>query len=328
MKRAERLIDLMHLLGGRRRVTIGDIANRFEVSERTAYRDLADLGSGLAPVVRDEGGYRLMDGAKLQPQTLTLSERRLLTVLLDCPALSRLPSLSARLRSLADKLAPENAAAIAEGDLQFAEIDRSGRIEPQSIRRLESAIDARTSVRIDYASLSSATRRWRAVDPLAIFHRAQAWYLVARCHESGQPRMFRLDRVMAVETSNGSRFEPPKDFALDQFLAGSWEVFRGEETFDVVIRFNPALAPLVLHGYHHPGEKVEARPDGGAEYRVTLSHLDEIARWVVGFAGGAVAVEPAELVARVVEIAEGARAVHQGEIGASQRKRERRTAKK
>ena len=311
MKRAERLLDLMHLLAGRRGVTVGEIARRFDVSERTAYRDLEQLGYRLAPVVRDERGYRLMDGAKLQPQSLTLSERRLLAVLLSSPALARLPSLSARLRSLADKLTPEAAAAsIAEDDPRFAEIERSGAIAPQVMRRLESAIDARTSARIDYASLSSGTRRWRAVDPLAIFHRAHAWYLVARCHESGQPRMFRLDRVLAVDTMNGSRFEPPAGFALDAFLAGSWEVFRGDESYDVVVRFSPALAPLVLHGYHHPGEQVTPLQDGSAEYRVTLSHLDEIARWVVGFAGGAVAVEPAELVARVVEIAEGARVTH------------------
>jgi predicted DNA-binding transcriptional regulator YafY len=312
MKRAARLIDLMHLLGGRRRVTIADIARRFEISERTAYRDLAELGNGLAPVVRDENGYRLMDGARLQPQTLTLSERRLLTVLLDSPALSRLPSLSARLRTLAEKLGPESAGSIADTDLRLPEVERSGPIAPQSVRRLESAIDGRISVRIDYASLSSATRRWRDVDPLAIFHRAQAWYLVARCHESNQPRMFRLDRVLAVETMNGTRFQPPPDFALDEFLAGSWEIFRGDETHHVVIRFNAALAALVLHGYHHAGEMVDPLPDGGAEYRVTLSHLDEIARWVVGFAGGAVAIAPPELVARVRAIAEGARASHLG----------------
>jgi proteasome accessory factor B len=324
VKRAERLLDLMHLLGGRRGVTVDEIARRFDISQRTAYRDLEQLGYRLAPVVRDECGYRLMEGARLQPQALTLSERRLLAVLLDSPALARLPSLSARLRSLADKLGPERAAgdgaggagatarasAIADPELRFVEIERSGTIAPQVMRRLESAIDGRTSARIDYTSLSSGTRRWREVDPLAIFHRAQAWYLVARCHESLQPRMFRLDRVLAVESINGARFEPPQDFALDAFLAGSWEVFRGDESYDVVVRFSAALAPLVLHGYHHPGERVEALPGGGAEYRVTLSHLDEVARWVVGFAGGAVAVEPAELVERVREIAEGARAAH------------------
>lgn len=310
MKRAQRLNDLMHLLGGRRRVTLGAIARHFEISERTAYRDLAELGTDMAPVVRDEGGYGLMEGAKLQPQTLTLSERRLLTVLLETPALARLPSLSVRLRSLVDKLAPPTASSIAERDVRFAEVERSGPVAPQVMRRLEAAIDGRTSVRIDYTSLSSGVRRWRGVDPLAIFHRAHAWYLVARCHESGQPRIFRLDRVSDAEEMGGRRFETPPDFALDSFLAGSWEVYRGEAMHQVVIRFSAVLAPLVSRGYHHPGEKVEASESGGAVYTVTLSHLDEIARWVVGFGGGAVAVEPAALVARVLEISQGARMAH------------------
>jgi predicted DNA-binding transcriptional regulator YafY len=43
---------------------------------------------------------------------------------------------------------------------------------------------------------------------------------------------------------------------------------------------------------------------------VTLSHLDEIARWVVGFGGEAVAREPGELAGRVRELADRAMAAH------------------
>jgi predicted DNA-binding transcriptional regulator YafY len=83
----------------------------------------------------------------------------------------------------------------------------------------------------------------------------------------------------------------------------------------------PEVAALVDHGLHHPGEQVANLVDGGVEYRVRLSHLEEIARWVVGFGGRAWAVEPAELVDRVRELAEDAAAGHRA--AASPRRRRR-----
>ncbi len=59
MSRSVRLFDLTNMLAGRRSRTLQEIVDRFEVSERTAYRDLAELGR-LVPLVRDDHGYRLV----------------------------------------------------------------------------------------------------------------------------------------------------------------------------------------------------------------------------------------------------------------------------
>ena len=56
-------------------------------------------------------------------------------------------------------------------------------------------------------------------------------------------------------------------------------------------------------GQHHPGEKVKRMKDGTIDYRVRLSGLDEIARWVIGFGGMAKVVKPKELHDQVVAMA-------------------------
>lgn len=73
----------------------------------------------------------------------------------------------------------------------------------------------------------------------------------------------------------------------------------------MLLRFPPELAPLVENARHHSGEELERTAEGEIEYRVRLSHLDEIARWVLGFGGRVRVVAPEALRGRVREIAEG-----------------------
>lgn len=315
MSRSDRLLDLVHLLGGRRARSLEEIVQHFEVSERTAYRDLAALESRHIPLTRDEHGYKLLEGATLRPLRLTGEERALLRLVLSNPALGRHPHLARRLAVLEGKLNAVAAAAEETPEaLALATLDRSGDIPREVFAGLERAAAAGTAVEILYASLSGGSRRWRGLDPYRLFHRADAWYVVGRCHLHDEPRTFRLDRIADLRDL-GARFTPPAAFDLDRYLEHAWNVFRGRHLHEAVVLFDPALAPLLEHARHHPGERLSRRPDGAIEYRVKLSHLDELARWIVGFGGRARVEAPEELRARVVELAAGALAGQGTEAG-------------
>ena len=43
MSKSTRIVELVHMLAGRRSRTVAEIADMLEVSERTAFRYLADL---------------------------------------------------------------------------------------------------------------------------------------------------------------------------------------------------------------------------------------------------------------------------------------------
>jgi len=309
VKRPARLLELTHLLAGRRSRTIDEIARRFDISPRTAYRDLAELEGEHIPVTRDERGYRLLETAHLRPLNLTAAELAILRLALGSAAIRRQPSLSRRLRSLEAKLDAATSAVEEEPQaLAAAGPEASGEIPEEIFRALEQAVQDKRPVEIHYASLSGGTRRWRGVDPYEIFHRSGAWYVVGRCHVNRDLRTFRLDRVSGVRSprAHGSEhFERPREFNLDDYLRDSWGVFRGEKAFHVVIRFDPDLAPLIENAHHHEGEEIKRLADGRIEYRARVSHLDEIARWVVGFGGKAVVVEPEALSERVRSIAAG-----------------------
>ena len=305
MKRSERLLELIDLLGGHSRVTLQEIVRRFDVSERTVYRDLADVGRQIAPVVREEGGYRLIEGARIRPLALTAEERRLLTAALALPPLRDQPALSSRLARLAEKLrAAAGPGPDGPPSLAVDASDRTGRLAPDLLRTVEEGIDDSRTLRLTYHSLSAGETRDRRADPYAVVHRGGAWYLVAHCHDNAAPRTFRLDRVRKARLTDAP-FRRPPTFRLDDYLANAWEIYRGDRLHEVTLRFAPDVAPIVLDGHHHASEQVEELDDGSAIYRVTLSHLEEIARWVLGFGGKVVVIEPEELRGRVVEMARG-----------------------
>ena len=79
MRRADRLFQIVQLIRGRRLSTAAYLAQRLEVSERTVYRDIADLQLQGVPIEGEAGvGYRLGPGFNLPPLMFSVDEARAL----------------------------------------------------------------------------------------------------------------------------------------------------------------------------------------------------------------------------------------------------------
>ncbi len=304
MKRSVRLYLLVQRLGGARAWRPEEIAEHFRISVRTAYRDLADLSSvySIPVTTDDEGRYQLVEGATMRLLPLTATERAILTLALDNPALRTAPDVDAAIDRLGDKLnaATRQIEETASG-LALTGPEKSGDIKEGLVLLLNSAVGDRTPVSLRYRSLWSGSTTRRGLDPYSVFHRENAWYLVGHCHERKELRAFRLDRIADAELLDGT-FAPP-DFDLGEFLKHSWGIYHGRSVYEVVIHFDAALAALLEESTHHPDQRVVRLGNGDMEYRVSLSHLEEVARWIVGFAGAARAVEPPALVDLVTDMA-------------------------
>jgi predicted DNA-binding transcriptional regulator YafY len=87
-------------------------------------------------------------------------------------------------------------------------------------------------------------------------------------------------------------------------LRGSFGVHSGQGEHRVVIRFDAMTADYVREKKWHPSQATKNLKDGGLELRLTLTSLGEIQRWILGWAGHAVAVSPKELADSVREAAQ------------------------
>ena len=142
------------------------------------------------------------------------------------------------------------------------------------------------------------------MDPYTLLFREHAWYLVAYCHERKDIMLFRVDRIRELRRLDED-FQVPRSFSIENYMAGAWEVERGNPV-KVTIRFDPAAAPLIREARWHPSQVLTEEPDGSLLMEVTTGGRSALLRWVLGFAGRAVVVEPAEVREEIVRMAEAA----------------------
>jgi predicted DNA-binding transcriptional regulator YafY len=221
MRRADRLFQIVQYLRGGRLVTARQLAERLEVSERTVYRDVADLVACGVPIDGEAGvGYILRAGFELPPLMFTRDELAALTLgarFVRAWGGARLAMAAEEALVKIDAVLPEaEKRAIAETNLfalGFA-MDASVR---QVIDSLDVAIRERRLMRLNYLSLEEQTTE-RVVRPLGLYHWGKAWTLAAWCEMRDDFRNFRADRIVGLADTGGT-FRPEPGRTLKDFLA-------------------------------------------------------------------------------------------------------------
>ena len=222
MRRAERLFHLVQLIRGRRLSTAAFLAERLEVSERTVYRDVADLMAQGVPIEGEAGvGYRMNAGFDLPPMMFTKDEAQALVAAVRL-AQPRLDAALARHAegALSKILAvlPAPARAAAESLAVYAPPFGPDAATRQRLETLRIAAEAKHMLRVVYLDLKEQ-RSERVVRPLGCFYWGAVWTLAAWCETRNGLRNFRIDRITGIEVLEARfRDEPGKTLA-DLFRA-------------------------------------------------------------------------------------------------------------
>ncbi|HYY44539.1 MAG TPA: WYL domain-containing protein [Actinomycetota bacterium] len=164
---------------------------------------------------------------------------------------------------------------------------------------LYTALTARRPVRFEYRAAGEDSPSAREVEPYGIVHRRGNWYLVGRDRARDDVRSFRVSRITGEVALQEGGYEVPRGFrAAERVPAEPWEA--GPERAVIArIRFEPSLAWWPRQNLR--GAAVTEMNDGSAEAEMPVSNTDALVSWVIGFAGGASIVEPAQLRMRVRE---------------------------
>lgn len=237
-----RALRALEILQTRPGVTADELARRLGVTERAARRYVGILREAGIPVESSRGpygGYRLGRGTRLPPVSFTQEEALglVMAVLDGRPSAADVDDLVGSALGKVVRALPESigrqAAALREHAASAP--DRySARPDPATTSALVAAVAARRRVRVTYRSEQG--REWETeVDPWAVVVRFGRWYLLCHSHRAEAVRTYRLDRVLAVETTDHG-FEPPPDLdpvaALEENLGTGWE-FATRVVFDV-----------------------------------------------------------------------------------------------
>ncbi len=216
MRRADRLFQIVQYLRGGRLVTAARLAERLEVSERTIYRDIADLQSTGVPIDGEAGvGYVLRQGFDLPPLMFTREE---IVALVAGARLIRAWGGAAMAR------AAEEALIKIEAVLPDKERRHSRDVEIQAIApemtaelrtridAAEGAVEAHHRIHMTYQDAEGRASE-RTVRPLALWFWGKVWTLIAWCELRDDFRMFRIDRILGMEEREPFRSERGKTLA-------------------------------------------------------------------------------------------------------------------
>jgi predicted DNA-binding transcriptional regulator YafY len=219
MRRADRLFQIVQHMRGGRLVTAHKLGQWLEVSERTIYRDIADLQSTGVPIDGEAGvGYIMREGFDLPPLMFTRDE---IVALVAGARMVRAFGGATMARAAEEALVKIGAV------LPEAERDRISRTEihtpmwvvtdadRERIDLLERSVETRDVLTLDYRDEAGRTSL-RDVRPLGLWFWGKVWTLAAWCEIRNDFRAFRIDRIVTV-TKSGRTFRPERGKQLADF---------------------------------------------------------------------------------------------------------------
>jgi len=196
----ERLVEIITILLNKKNVTAAELADRFDVSVRTIYRDIDALSAAGVPVCTTQGqngGISVMDGYALNRTLLSDSDKDSILFALHSLQAAKYPEIDAVLEKLGGIF--KNSAA------DWISVDFSPwGSNPNAYHKftdIKTAILHGKVIEIDYLNAQNQ-KSTRYIEPLRLDFKYQAWYLWGWCRNREDYRMFRISRVKRVHITD------------------------------------------------------------------------------------------------------------------------------
>lgn len=221
MNRLDRLTSILIQLQSKRLITAREIAERFEVTIRTIYRDIQTLRLAGVPIGEEEGkGYFLVEGYRLPPVMFSMEEARALVTTSKILNYHTEDSLKQNYESALFKI--KAVLSLKEKDkLEFLS-SRIGFHKPWApvslyLDTIQHAITESLKLKITYQTRGEEQVKERTIQPYAVYFSGAVWTTIGFCELRQEVREFRLDRIKELVIQE-TKFNPDKSFSMEHYL--------------------------------------------------------------------------------------------------------------
>ena len=297
-----------------------DLAEEFEVTVRTAYRDLDFLrDQWRAPLEfdRSQGTYLLTEPlAELPPVTLSQGElialyfaEKVLAQYRNTPFERDLTSAFKKIQ----ELLPEQVRVSPSTLDDFLSFDPGPLHTPDAevFRDVLAAQRIHRKLLIRYRSLSSNRTQQRRIHPYHLFNHHGDWYVAAWDERRKEIRIFALHRIRRATRTTES-FEMPRRFIFKKYMQDAFAIQKGEKAVNVSIRFAVRQARWIRERKWHRTARVQEELDGKIVLHLKVAETSEIRRWVMQFGREAEVLTPPSLRRAVKEDLQAAAKLYRG----------------
>ena len=307
MNRVDRLLALILYLQSRRVVTAEEMAQHFELSIRTIYRDLAALGEAGVPIAAEAGvGYTLMKGYNLPPVNFSAEEASALVTaamlvqqFTDESIRTQMNSALLKVRAVLPRDRQEQIARLESG----LATTTNARLPVQAnLSLLQQALAHRRLLRFQYRGSGKTESTERTVEPLGLVYYTQRWHLIAWCRTREDYRDFRADRMTSATTLSET-FAPRDGFVLSDFIR------RPASTLSACVQFKPRAADRAKREWGL-GILKEQEVDDGFVLTLVTPEWEGLVAWLLSFGRSATVLAPASLRKLLVKAATDAAEHH------------------
>lgn len=310
MNRIDRLSAILIQLQSKKIVKAQEIADRFEISLRTVYRDIRALEEAGVPVGAEAGvGYFLMEGYNLPPVKFSKEEAG--AILMATKLAEKQTDHSIR-KHLYDALLKIRAALKVEEKEYLESIENNIEVlhlpEPLTktgfpdnfLSDIQAALSQKRVINFDYYANYRDEFTNRDVEPLSLSYYSRHWHLIGYCRLREDLRDFRSDRIMKLRVTD-TVFDPSVHKEYKGYLN---TMMPGSELEEVVIQFSLEIARFIEEQRYFMGYVESTETPSFVEMKFMVGDITSFAHWLISFSDHAIVVSPKSLQEKVICLAE------------------------
>lgn len=155
---------------------------------------------------------------------------------------------------------------------------------------LEQGLQRRRALAIEYFSYSRDDMTARDVDPLSLVWSRGYWYLLAWCHQAGDTRLFRLDRIKSVSMTGKAVEVEPRALNLPELVG---EYRPGRKAHQVKLTFSGKEGRRLVEEW--PAARVTEEAGGKVAVELRTKNLEWLSTYLLRFGGRVEIRSPKEL---------------------------------
>lgn len=287
----DRLLAITMSLLNQTRVSATELAERFEVSLRTIYRDMESINQAGIPIISfpgSDGGYEIMSGYRIDKQILSFDDFSAI-----CSALRGAKSAtdSSDINELLERvgaLMPTRASGASDVhvDLDFKPAPN----DKEKFEPLHKAIKELKVVQFNYLDNKGQETK-RTIEPMGLFLKGYVWYVYGYCLTRADIRVFRLSRMLDLSSLSDTFIRRPYT------LQDVEQQFMGKVNFQkvrAVLRFQPEMKTRVRDEFSY--DEISDHPDGTVTVIAHYSSKERAVRSILSYSSYVMVIEPSELI--------------------------------
>jgi predicted DNA-binding transcriptional regulator YafY len=232
------MVKILMLLLGKKKVTAREIANRYDISQRSVYRYIEELNVSGIPIdiARGRyGGISISDTFKLPTGYFSVDEysatinalKAFTTQVGDENAFSALEKLERQQRANIRELTVCGNIIVDGGS--WADLGKFS----ENMKACERAVNENLSMEIDYIARSGEHSK-RVIDPHVLIFKQNVWYVYAFCHTKQSFRTFKIGRIKSARFTGKTFIK--KEINKDDIPLNFY--FPSEQLIDVKLQIN------------------------------------------------------------------------------------------